>query len=146
MRGFHLSQVLVLEKEAFPHPWSRESFLNEIQAGDHARPYVIRLGERVAGYLCFWNLHREIRIQKMAVARSCRRRGLGARLLHLALEEGRVSGCRAALLEVREGNLAARALYSGAGFRSIGRRKGYYPPGGEDALVMSRPFDPSCPP
>jgi ribosomal protein S18 acetylase RimI-like enzyme len=38
-------------------------------------------------------------------------------------------------LEVRAGNLAARRLYRGLGFRDLGVRRGYYGPG-QDAIVM----------
>jgi len=47
-------------------------------------------------------------------------------------------GVRAAFLEVRESNTAARALYGSRGFREIGRRKNYYRRPVEDALVMRR--------
>jgi ribosomal-protein-alanine N-acetyltransferase len=40
------------------------------------------------------------------------------------------------LLEVRADNAAAQALYAGAGFERIGVRRGYYRPGGTDALVL----------
>lgn len=41
-------------------------------------------------------------------------------------------------LEVRTGNAAARALYAGAGFAEVGRRRRYYTDG-EDAVLMTRP-------
>ena len=41
------------------------------------------------------------------------------------------------LLEVRDDNLAAQKLYARHGFRSMGRRRGYYGPG-LDAVVMER--------
>jgi ribosomal-protein-alanine N-acetyltransferase len=47
-------------------------------------------------------------------------------------------GVRTAFLEVRESNLAARALYGSRGFTEIGRRHRYYRRPVEDALVMRR--------
>jgi ribosomal-protein-alanine N-acetyltransferase len=41
------------------------------------------------------------------------------------------------VLEVAEGNAAARALYAAGAFRPVGRRSRYYPDGG-DALVLRR--------
>jgi len=42
-------------------------------------------------------------------------------------------------LEVDEGNEPARRLYRRAGFREVGRRKGYYPAGkGAAALILRR--------
>ena len=40
------------------------------------------------------------------------------------------------LLEVRAENTAAQSLYEKAGFERIGIRRGYYRPGGTDALVL----------
>ena len=45
-------------------------------------------------------------------------------------------GCVLVTLEVRGGNDAAMALYHKLGFREVGRRKGYYAKGGEDAVLM----------
>ena len=45
-------------------------------------------------------------------------------------------GCVLVTLEVRGGNDAAMALYHKLGFCEVGRRKGYYAKGGEDAVLM----------
>ena len=45
-------------------------------------------------------------------------------------------GCVLVTLEVRGGNEAALELYKKLGFREVGRRKGYYSKGGEDAVLM----------
>ena len=42
------------------------------------------------------------------------------------------------LLEVRADNEAAQHLYRRRGFVEIGRRRGYYQPSGDDAVVMKR--------
>jgi len=39
-------------------------------------------------------------------------------------------------LEVRDSNVAARALYASRGFAEIGRRRDYYRRPREDALVL----------
>ena len=71
---------------------------------------------------------------------AARRRGLGRRLLLLALQAGRKMGMQKAILEVREGNVAALALYRASGFVQAGRRRRYYADTGEDALVLERPL------
>jgi [ribosomal protein S18]-alanine N-acetyltransferase len=42
------------------------------------------------------------------------------------------------LLEVRADNEVAQRLYTRRGFEEIGRRRGYYQPSGDDAVVMKR--------
>ena len=42
------------------------------------------------------------------------------------------------LLEVRADNEVAQGLYRRRGFTEIGRRRGYYQPSGDDAVVMKR--------
>jgi [ribosomal protein S18]-alanine N-acetyltransferase len=80
----------------------------------------------------------EVEILNVATDPGLRRRGVGSALLQALLGlPGRVL-----FLEVRESNIAARALYRAAGFSEEGRRKKYYPalgtPAGprEDAVVM----------
>ena len=57
-------------------------------------------------------------------------------------------GDAALLLEVRQSNTAARALYAAAGFAEVGLRRGYYPDvqqRREDAVVMRLSLEPELP-
>jgi ribosomal-protein-alanine N-acetyltransferase len=68
-----------------------------------------------------------------------RRRGIAAGLMHELLERGgRIAPDTRWLLEVRDGNDGAIALYEGLGFTQLGRRRGYYRDTGDDALVLVR--------
>ncbi|MGP5054025.1 GNAT family N-acetyltransferase [Brachybacterium paraconglomeratum] len=66
--------------------------------------------------------------------------GIGRALLAWCEEQARTGGAERMLLEVREDNTRARAVYAAAGYREIGRRRGYYRIRGRriDALVMER--------
>jgi len=79
----------------------------------------------------------EAEILTLAVVPEARRQGVGAGLLAGAMAAAAARGAAAMFLEVAEGNAAARALYAAAGFAEVGRRRGYYPDGG-DAVVMRR--------
>ncbi len=142
MRPADLPQVLAIETSAFPRPWSETSFRSELEAQPHARLEVARLGEGgvVAGYICYWLIHEEVRVLNVAVAEECRRRGVGTALLRGALAAGRRAGAREAVLEVRPSNAAALALYHRLGFAPVGRRRGYYADSGEDALLLALPL------
>lgn len=138
MTEVDLDQVLLIERASFRSPWSRQSFLFDLRENPFARSWVARAdGGVVAGYVCCWIVHEELRINNIAVRETMRGRSTGRALLRLALREGRRSGCRLALLEVRVSNLAARRLYESEGFGQIGRRKDYYRVDREDALVMA---------
>jgi ribosomal-protein-alanine N-acetyltransferase len=52
------------------------------------------------------------------------------------LDEAASSGVRAATLEVRRSNVAARSLYEGLGFHVEGTRRDYYQEPREDALIL----------
>jgi len=77
----------------------------------------------------------------IAVRPGARGKGLGRALLRTLLGGFGALGVTRCLLEVRESNKAARALYHGCGFAVDGRRRGYYPLESdgkrEDAVLMS---------
>jgi ribosomal-protein-alanine N-acetyltransferase len=83
----------------------------------------------------------EAEILTLAVHPAARRQGHGAALLAAAMAGAVARGAGAMFLEVAEGNAAARALYAAAGFAEVGRRRRYYPDGG-DALVLRRALNP----
>ncbi len=66
--------------------------------------------------------------------------GIGRALLAWCEQQARDGGAERMLLEVREDNTRARAVYAAAGYREIGWRRGYYRIRGRriDALVMER--------
>ena len=93
------------------------------------------------GFLLARAVAGEAEVLTVAVEPGARRRGIGARLLGAAAEEAARRGATALFLEVAEANLAARALYARAGAAEVGRRRRYYPDGG-DALVLR--ISPPC--
>ena len=131
-----LDRVLEIERASFPTPWTRAAFCYEIQQNKVAHCTAIRARGGVVGYLCFWEIGREIHITNLAVHPGWRRRGVARRLLAAALAEGVARGVTLAFLEVRPSNTHALTLYESLGFQVIGRRNGYYFDTGEDALVM----------
>jgi ribosomal-protein-alanine N-acetyltransferase len=85
----------------------------------------------------------EAEILALAVIPGRRRQGLGRTLLAAAEATVRAAGGRVVFLEVACTNAPARALYTAAGYREIGRRTRYYRDGG-DALVLARPLRPGA--
>lgn len=128
-----LDAWMALEAAAGAVSWSRKQFAEEIERANGAVLLAEREGA-LLGCAVGWEIAGEVHVLEVAVAPEARRQGIG-RALVAALIADRGGGT--ALLEVRDGNVAARTLYERSGFVVVGRRPKYYPDG-EDALLMTR--------
>lgn len=135
MRETDIPELLLIEAEANPVPWSDGMFRQEL-ANPLGKFFVYREGGAIVGYAGFWDMAGHGHISNLAVERSRRGRGLGAKIVLLLLGAMRECGIGSATLEVRESNAAAIRLYERCGFVLEGRRKGYYR-NGEAALIYS---------
>lgn len=140
-----LDAVAAIERRSFSHPWAVRSFREAMTDPKLGRVLVLRApGERcgpqrgIRGYCVFRTVVDEMQIHDLAVHPDHRGRGLGRRLLSLALELGARRGARVAFLEVRQSNWAALHLYRAAGFQAVSVRRNYYSHPTEDALVLQR--------
>jgi ribosomal-protein-alanine N-acetyltransferase len=131
-----LDAVMAIENTVYTHPWARGNFMDSLAAGYHC--WLMECAGAVVGYCVVAVAAQEAHLLNLSVAAGWQRRGLGSMLLQFAVDLVREAGGRRIFLEVRVSNLAARALYAGAGFREIGVRRDYYPglEGREDALVL----------
>lgn len=132
-----LDDVMEIERVAFPSPWSRQVFLDEL-ARDWARLLVLTPtpGGSPVAFINYWLVHDEVHVLNVATHPAHRRRGFAARLLSHVLEGAPRAGFRYATLEVRRSNEGAIALYKKLGFEAIGVRPRYYAENQEDAFVM----------
>lgn len=135
MLAADLDQVAAIEKVSLPSPWSKELFEAELKR-DQARYFVAEEGEKIAGYMGYWEAPQEAHIINLAVAPDFRNQGLGERMMDYCLEFARKKGAALATLEVRESNEAAKRLYGKCGFKVVAIRKKYYSDNQEDAIVM----------
>lgn len=141
MRWWDVEPVVGLERVLFPHDaWSAETFWSELAGVPETRHYVVAVaGDEVVGYAgLFAADHHQGDVQTVAVASDRQGQGIGDVLLRALLDEAGRRGCTETLLEVRADNEAAQRLYARHGFERIGVRRGYYQPGGVDALVLRR--------
>ncbi|MFP5373207.1 MAG: ribosomal protein S18-alanine N-acetyltransferase [Actinomycetes bacterium] len=146
-----LPAVMVLEEELFaPDTWTEAMYRDELSRAD-TRYYVVAEfhlggededepegGEPVlVGYGGLIAYDAEAHVATLGVATALQGEGVGSLLLDdLLAEADRRSPV--VLLEVRADNEAAQRLYRRRGFEEIGRRRGYYQPSGDDAVVMRR--------
>lgn len=141
-----LAAMLRIERASFSDPWTADSLATALSL-DRMRVLVAQEqgGEAggdgaagLVGYVVALVVAPEAEIADFAVAPDARRRGIGRALLTHALDDLADGTVRRVHLEVRESNLAARSLYESAGFRAVGRRRGYYRQPVEDALILVR--------
>jgi ribosomal-protein-alanine N-acetyltransferase len=132
-----IDEVLLIEEDSFPKPWSRNIFERELgnpisysMAGWLKKDSV----DWLVAYVFFWIVQGEAHILNLTVRREARRKGLSKRLLGFTLQFMKEKGVEDIFLEVRRSNEAAISLYEGFGFRVFYERKKYYED--EDALVM----------
>jgi [ribosomal protein S18]-alanine N-acetyltransferase len=142
-RDADIDAVLEIEHASFGDPWNRNAFVDLVD--DPRVAFLIAdAGGAVRGYVVAWFVLDEGEIGNLAVARSARRRGIGALLLDGAIAAVRSSDVDTLYLEVRDSNAAARALYASRGFVEVGRRREYYRKPKEDALVLRLDLSPAA--
>lgn len=137
-----LEQVLQIEVQAYPHPWSRENFLDALHCGYQAQMLVSE--GRVLGYFVAMQGVGEAHLLNITVAPQHQGQGYARYLLELLNLWARSQQAQRVWLEVRVGNARAIRLYEAFGYQRVNVRKGYYPGEGqqrEDALVMVLPLD-----
>ncbi|NOZ23660.1 MAG: ribosomal protein S18-alanine N-acetyltransferase [Planctomycetes bacterium] len=132
--------VHAIESASFPTPWRRRTFASRLLLSDH-RGYVAEAEGRVVGYILY-RLHLgQVHLQKIAVAKQFRRRGIGARLMEFLFDQAKTAGIEAVYLEVRPSNVGAQDFYKRFRFTLDHIRENYYSDTGEAAQVLIRTVD-----
>ena len=133
-----LAELFALEVECFgTEAWSRDSIRGFIENTAVVTVAAFADGA-IVGSASAITVCDEAEITKVAVTDTYRRRGLATLMLAELERLLRGSGVCRLLLEVRAGNLAARALYGSLGFTEYGERRGYYQSPREDAVLMEK--------
>ncbi len=136
MRRRHLRGVLAIEQVTNHRPWSLGLFMGELRMPT-SRCYVVALdAHRVVGFAGTMITGDEGHVTNIAVHPDQHRRGIGVRMMVVAMHEAIARGVTAMTLEVRMTNTAAQELYRRFGFVPGGVRRNYYSELGEDALIM----------
>lgn len=137
-----LDEVLDIEKESFPSPWTKTMFTAELERKGISFNYVARAKntdvKTIVGYIIFWYLREEAQIANIATKPEYLKKGAGEKLMRFSLNKIRSLGSKEIFLEVRRSNIPAQNLYKKLGFEIYGIRKKYYSETGEDAILMRK--------
>lgn len=164
MRYEDIPQVVVIDRQSFPMPWSASVYRYEIGQNSYSTMVVVcryepsqadreptgltRLLDRlmgrnhesphriVLGYGGFWLNQGEAHISTIASHPAYRRQGLGELLLAGMIRRSLNLDATRISLEVRVSNAAAISLYRKYGFVQVGVKPHYYRDNMEDALDM----------
>ncbi len=119
----------------FPDPWSEKLFTEAFHSSYTEITLAKTDSGEIAGYLVLSDAGDEKSVDDIAVSPEYRRMGIARQLLESA--HGKYAGCNF-ILEVRESNAPAIALYASLGYKQVGFRKRYYRNPDEGAVLMTR--------
>ena len=133
MLGADIPDVLTLERETYPQPWSEGIFRDELVQSN--RFYVVaESGGEMVGFAGLMLVEDDAHVTTLAVKAKARKGGLGTRLMLELIAAGLARGARNLTLEVRATNAGAQRLYQRFGMVAVGVRKHYYMD--DDAVIM----------
>lgn len=131
-----IDDVLAVDYQSFPNPWSKETFYQEIMHNDYALYLLMLSDEKIIGYSGMWLITDEAHVTNIAVLPEYRGQKLGEALLQKTIDVAKSYDAVTMTLEVRVSNDVAQNLYEKFGFQIGGLRKRYYTDNNEDAYVM----------
>lgn len=130
-----LQEVLIIEQEAYLHPWQEKDFLYELNDNPFSYYFKVCEKEEIIGYFGFWITFETAQITKVTIKKKYR----GYKISHILMDDmiNRITNasCENITLEVRVSNEAAIGLYKSHGFKIVSVRKEYYS-NHEDAYLM----------
>ena len=137
MTEAHVPQIAEIETLCFTDPWSEKSVASEL--GNRLSLWLVAMdGDTVAGYVGSQSVLDEADMMNVAVHPDYRRQGIGRELVLALAEALQKKGIRGLMLEVRQSNAPAIALYEQLGFQQVGMRPNYYRNPKENALILRK--------
>lgn len=132
-------EVAQMEQESFADAWTETMIADSlVQSYNHLWVAVDDAGN-ACGYLLANVLGDETELLRVAVKPECRKSGIGQLLMDAYFEFTQTTAVRG-LLEVRQGNGAAKHLYEKNGYHLLACRKNYYKHPEEDADIYEIVF------
>lgn len=137
MRLDQLGEVMLVERSAYPFPWTQGMFESSLASSDDCK--VLISDGKILGYCIVSYILDEAHLLNLCIHPDYSGQGLGRFLLKAMIEIALDKKCSMFFLEVRVSNSHAINLYFSEGFNEVGLRPNYYPAGQgrEDALLMT---------
>lgn len=136
-----VTSIVELDAQSNPYPWGA----NLVSDALHTRQnWVVEWldgqSSTMVGWLTASLVLDQSELELIVIDSAVRRQGLARRLMMTWLATAEQQGATEWLLEVRESNVGAIALYESLGFQLVGRRKHYYQTeqGHEAACLLTR--------
>lgn len=138
MEEKHIDSVVLLEKECFSSPWSKQTLSDAMKV--NTKFFVAQKKGTVMGYIGISCVLDEGYVTNVAVFPDYRKRGVATALVNRVLKLKDEIGLSFVSLEVRKSNQNAISLYEKSGFKEEGIRKNFYSSPLEDAIIMTKRF------
>ncbi len=130
----HLDLCIELDQKTFKGLWTRSQWEKEIK--DPKRICLGAFESKELLALCSgWFILKELHITVLVVNPLHFRKGLGTLILSSIIHKAKSQGINKIILEVKETNEAAKALYEKLGFKKTGHRSQLYRDG-SNALIF----------
>ena len=133
-----LADILQLGNDTGLNHWTESDFSSVLESETGELTLALS-ADALVGVIASSSVIDEVTLLNVAVRRDHQRRGIARLMIQDMLGRRVADGAGRCLLEVRESNRGARALYKSLGFVVDGKRPDYYPvgEGREDAVLMS---------
>lgn len=132
-----LDEVMSIELEVYPYPWTKGIFHDCLHVGYCCR--VLKSNDKIVAYSIMSAAAGESHLLTIVVSPSEQGKGYGKIMLNHMIVLAISHNVNIMYLEVRPSNKNAIKLYHQRGFNEVGVRNNYYPAenGREDALIMA---------
>lgn len=144
----HLEALMAVMRTAFEprygESWSALQLAGTMGLGSSFARQALGPDGRARGFSLCRSAGVEVELLLIAVDPAERGKGYGLMLMQTACQDAFRHGASELFLEVRENNIAARALYRRSGFVDVGRRSDYYSGSAGErfaAITMRRQLD-----
>lgn len=136
----HLPEVLDIERDSFPFPWTAENFHTFLD-NRNSIGLVAMAGDHVAGYMLYSLRPHVLELVSIAVRRDMRHKGIATQLVEILKRKLDPKRRKLIVAHVVEDNLAACQFLSSAavGMRAVSVMRGFYDGTSRDAIRFETP-------